>query len=151
VAGGRDGVLGVAEFGQHEGEFGMHGGRAGLGAGQAFQRGVGLAGFALAAFGGTEDEQSFGVVGHGAQDFGCLALGERGRGEQGDGLADGFPEGGGGQAGGAFEGQEGRMFFFEKKNQKTFVYWCALPATARQHAKSFLLLFFSKKKFFLPS
>jgi FtsP/CotA-like multicopper oxidase with cupredoxin domain len=37
------------------------------------------------------------------------------------------------------------MFFFEKKNQKTFVRWCALPASLAPSGKSFLLLFFKKE------
>jgi len=37
------------------------------------------------------------------------------------------------------------MFFFEKKNQKTFITW-----HARQVGKSFLLLFSSEKRRILP-
>jgi len=48
------------------------------------------------------------------------------------------------------------MFFFEKKNQKTFLRWAvptALPAprkiaTPRDRGKVFLLLFLQKKKVF---
>jgi hypothetical protein len=51
-------------------------------------------------------------------------------------------------SGGVGEPAKGRVvFFFEKKNQKTFVYWrtsVARPATAQQ--KVFLLLFLQKKK-----
>jgi hypothetical protein len=44
---------------------------------------------------------------------------------------------------------EGKQFFFEKKNQKTFAYKaCALPKRARQWAKVFAS-FFKKKCFFL--
>jgi len=42
------------------------------------------------------------------------------------------------------------VFFFEKKNQKTFIPLRALPARRAPTVKSFLLLF-SKKKIFLPS
>jgi hypothetical protein len=38
------------------------------------------------------------------------------------------------------------MFFFEKKNQKTFdLFSCALGRGQRQRRKSFLLLFFKKE------
>jgi len=37
------------------------------------------------------------------------------------------------------------MFFFEKKNQKTFIPLRTLPATPAPIAKSFLLLFFKKE------
>jgi hypothetical protein len=37
------------------------------------------------------------------------------------------------------------VFFFEKKNQKTFALLGTLPASPRQHSKSFLLLFFKKE------
>jgi len=37
------------------------------------------------------------------------------------------------------------VFFFEKKNQKTFVPQHALPASPRQPVKSLLLLFFRKE------
>jgi hypothetical protein len=37
------------------------------------------------------------------------------------------------------------MFFFEKKNQKTFIPLRTLPASPRQPSKSFLLLFFKKE------
>ena len=40
------------------------------------------------------------------------------------------------------------MFFFEKKNQKTFAFWGTLGARARQQTKVFCF-FFSKKKAFL--
>jgi hypothetical protein len=41
------------------------------------------------------------------------------------------------------------VFFFEKKNQKTFVSLRALPASPAPPTKSFLLLFFKKED--LPS
>jgi hypothetical protein len=41
------------------------------------------------------------------------------------------------------------MFFFEKKNQKTFTPLRALPASRAPTVKSFLLLFFKKEG--LPS
>ncbi len=37
------------------------------------------------------------------------------------------------------------MFFFEKKNQKTFATWRMPTAAHRQSFKSFLLLFFKKE------
>jgi len=37
------------------------------------------------------------------------------------------------------------MFFFEKKNQKTFIPLRTLPATHVPKVKSFLLLFFKKE------
>jgi hypothetical protein len=37
------------------------------------------------------------------------------------------------------------MFFFEKKNQKTFDTCCVLPARRAPTGKSFLLLFFKKE------
>jgi len=37
------------------------------------------------------------------------------------------------------------MFFFEKKNQKTFVPWRTLPAKCASTIKSLLLLFFRKE------
>jgi hypothetical protein len=37
------------------------------------------------------------------------------------------------------------MFFFEKKNQKTFVPWRTLPERRVPTGKSFLLLFFKKE------
>jgi|GEM_PF-3546622 len=37
------------------------------------------------------------------------------------------------------------MFFFEKKNQKTFDFWCALPGRCVPRVKRFLLLFFKKE------
>jgi hypothetical protein len=50
--------------------------------------------------------------------------------------------------------RQGRLFFFEKKNQKTLVPWChtmrRLPVqTAPKGAKVFWF-FFSKKNTFLP-
>jgi hypothetical protein len=43
------------------------------------------------------------------------------------------------------------MFFFEKKNQKTFDRLGATAATTRlQWSKSFLVLFFQKRTRFLP-
>jgi len=38
-----------------------------------------------------------------------------------------------------------KLFFFKKKNQKTFVPLRVLPARPRQPGKSFLLLFFKKE------
>jgi len=47
-------------------------------------------------------------------------------------------------------GLEERMFFFEKKNQKTFVPLDHAGGTTRRPgAKVFLLLFFQKKQFLL--
>jgi hypothetical protein len=40
---------------------------------------------------------------------------------------------------------EESVFFFEKKNQKTFALWRVLPASPRQPVKSLLLLFFRKE------
>jgi hypothetical protein len=40
---------------------------------------------------------------------------------------------------------EGRMFFFEKKNQKTFGLWRTPPERLSPIIKSFLLLFFKKE------
>jgi len=37
------------------------------------------------------------------------------------------------------------MFFFEKKNQKTFIPLCTLPARYTPTVKSLLLLFFRKE------
>jgi len=37
------------------------------------------------------------------------------------------------------------MFFFEKKNQKTFITWRAPRRQRAQRDKSFLLLFFKKE------
>jgi hypothetical protein len=45
--------------------------------------------------------------------------------------------------------KEGRMFFFEKKNQKTFVPLRTLPARHAPTVKSLLRLFFRKED--LPS
>jgi hypothetical protein len=42
-------------------------------------------------------------------------------------------------------GETGRMFFFEKKNQKTFVPWCTPLDRLSLICKSFLLLFFKKE------
>jgi hypothetical protein len=42
------------------------------------------------------------------------------------------------------------MFFFEKKNQKTFGPLRALPARGAPTDKSFLLLFFKKEDSSLP-
>jgi hypothetical protein len=44
---------------------------------------------------------------------------------------------------------EERVFFFEKKNEKTFIPLRALPARYAPTVKSFLLLFFKKED--LPS
>jgi len=41
--------------------------------------------------------------------------------------------------------RDGRVFFFEKKNQKTFVRLRTLPAGRAPSVKSFLLLFFKKE------
>jgi hypothetical protein len=50
------------------------------------------------------------------------------------------------------EGEERKQFFFEKKNQKTFAYWCArrgsLNALNAMRTKVFCF-FFSKKNRFL--
>jgi hypothetical protein len=43
------------------------------------------------------------------------------------------------------------MFFFEKKNQKTFILWFALPATSRSKRAKVFWFFFSKKNIFLTS
>jgi hypothetical protein len=40
------------------------------------------------------------------------------------------------------------MFFFEKKNQKTFAFLRALPGRRAPSGKSFLLLFFKKEDLF---
>jgi hypothetical protein len=42
-------------------------------------------------------------------------------------------------------GRVKEVFFFEKKNQKTFVYWRMLPASLAPNRKSFWLLFFKKE------
>jgi len=42
--------------------------------------------------------------------------------------------------------QEGRMFFFEKKNQKTFAPWPTLPERHGPHKIKVFCFFFSKKK-----
>jgi hypothetical protein len=49
------------------------------------------------------------------------------------------------------EGTEERLFFFEKKKQKTFACWRALRRQSVQKDKSFLVLFFKKEplSFFL--
>jgi len=62
-------------------------------------------------------------------------------------LINGLPSGSGCSGGVAQQrdGDKGRMFFFEKKNQKTFI---ALSWTRRQRAQtrqSFLVLFFKKE------
>jgi hypothetical protein len=44
-----------------------------------------------------------------------------------------------------FRATKGRMFFFEKKNQKTFNSLRTLPASRAPTVKSFLLLFFKKE------
>jgi hypothetical protein len=41
--------------------------------------------------------------------------------------------------------RDGRVFFFEKKNQETFVRLRVLPANRAPCVKSFLLLFFKKE------
>src|SRR5271168_2759648 len=40
------------------------------------------------------------------------------------------------------------MFFFEKKNQKTFAHWRSVPTAMHIPEKSFLLLFFKKEVLF---
>jgi hypothetical protein len=45
----------------------------------------------------------------------------------------------------AAERQESRVFFFEKKNQKTFTYCARFRLGPRQPVKSLLLLFFRKE------
>jgi hypothetical protein len=45
------------------------------------------------------------------------------------------------------EGRGGRLFFFEKKNQKTFATWLDLSGESGPSHKSFLLLFFKKEEF----
>jgi hypothetical protein len=56
---------------------------------------------------------------------------------------------GGGDVGDALHQKEKeRMFFFEKKNQKTFAPWRTWPISklvAHGRSKSFLLLFFKKE------
>jgi hypothetical protein len=44
----------------------------------------------------------------------------------------------------AAAGEESKQFFFEKKNQKTFIGW-GVGRTLRQTSKSFLFLFFKKE------
>jgi hypothetical protein len=41
-----------------------------------------------------------------------------------------------------------KAFFFEKKNQKTFATWRALPERRAPKGKSLLLLFFRKEDLF---
>jgi hypothetical protein len=56
-----------------------------------------------------------------------------------------------GAKGGGGQGEGGRMFFFEKKNQKTFVpSGTRLTNSPRQPEKSFLLLFFKKEVLVFP-
>jgi alpha-beta hydrolase superfamily lysophospholipase len=45
------------------------------------------------------------------------------------------------------------VFFFEKKNQKTFDFWCELPAWVCSHLQKFFASFFQKRRplFFLAS
>jgi hypothetical protein len=65
---------------------------------------------------------------------------------QGDAGDDQEAHGRGLQCGAALVQVEGgRVFFFEKKNQKTFAPLRVLPATPRQRVKSLLLLFFRKE------
>jgi hypothetical protein len=44
----------------------------------------------------------------------------------------------------------GRIFFFEKKKQKTFDFWCVSRRQRAQRDKSFLVLFFKKEHFYFP-
>jgi hypothetical protein len=46
--------------------------------------------------------------------------------------------------------REGRVFFFEKKNQKTFDTWRVLPVRRAPRDKSFLLLFFKNEVLACP-
>jgi hypothetical protein len=48
-------------------------------------------------------------------------------------------------------GQEARMFFFEKKNQKTFTSLGACWSEVRDSDQKFFASFFQKKKAFLVS
>jgi hypothetical protein len=45
----------------------------------------------------------------------------------------------------AGQASSGRMFFFEKKSQKTFVICAAFPRGLATALRSFLLLFFKKE------
>jgi hypothetical protein len=47
------------------------------------------------------------------------------------------------------EVEKGKPFFFEKKNQKTFGLWRALPARSATASQKFFASFFQKKKCFL--
>jgi len=43
------------------------------------------------------------------------------------------------------------MFFFEKKNQKTFIYLCMRRAEIRDSEQKFFASFFQKRSPFLPA
>jgi hypothetical protein len=47
--------------------------------------------------------------------------------------------------------QERKQFFFEKKNQKTFVIWAYRRHGAHLKSQEFLLLFSKRSAFFLPT
>jgi hypothetical protein len=51
------------------------------------------------------------------------------------------------------KGKQGRMFFFEKKNQKTFARLLTHGAmrVSQKRIKSFCFFFFRKRRFFLPA
>jgi hypothetical protein len=51
----------------------------------------------------------------------------------------------------AAQQKTGRMFFFEKKNQKTFAIWDAPDGDARTKRSEVFWFFFSKKNGFLLS
>jgi hypothetical protein len=42
-------------------------------------------------------------------------------------------------------GEDRKQFFFEKKNQKTFVIWCALPDGGATKVQKFFASFFQKR------
>jgi hypothetical protein len=130
----------------------MHGCGGRLGPGQAFQRGVGLPRLALTALGGSKDEQRFRVVGDRAKNFGGLTLGERGGGEQGDGLADGFREGGGGQAGVLSKVRKEECSFSKKRTKKLLFMGVRCRRLRDSTPKKFFASFFQKRSSsFLPS
>jgi hypothetical protein len=53
--------------------------------------------------------------------------------------------------GGGAAGKEGRkVFFFEKKKQKTFGTWCEASRQRTQMSTSFLVLFFKKEHSCFP-
>jgi hypothetical protein len=43
----------------------------------------------------------------------------------------------------------GRMFFFEKKNQKTFMFWARAGSNVRDSAQKFFASFFQKRSLFI--